>query len=91
VNIMAIPLLFIIIALAVSALIFQSFFPFFGLIFAESTDFFIAMLLSSLRFFSNLPFAYFEVPSINVFAVICYYIFLIIICEISLTSIDKYR
>ena len=81
VNIIAIPLLFIIIALSISALIFQLFFLFLGFIFAESADFFIAILLSSLRFFSKLPFAYFEVASMNLFAVTFYYLLLIIICE----------
>lgn len=79
VNILAIPLLFIIIALSVSALIFHMIFPFLGVIFAEAAEFFIATLLSSLRFFSELPFAYFKVSSMNVCLTPLYYLIIIFI------------
>lgn len=81
VNILAIPLLFAIIALSIASLIFQSIFQFLGIIFAQGTEFFIAILLSSLRLFSKLPLAYLEVESTNIFAVILYYFILIIIFE----------
>ena len=81
VNILAIPLLFVIIALSIASLIFQSIFQFLGIIFAQGTEFFIAILLSSLRLFSKLPLAYLEVESTNIFAAILYYSILIIIFE----------
>lgn len=81
VNILAIPLLFVIIGLAISALIFQPIFLFLGVIFAEATKFFIVILLSSLRLFSKLPLAYLEVESMNIPAIILYYFTLVIIVE----------
>ena len=81
VNILAIPLLFVIIALSLSALIFYPIFSLLGLIFAEAAHFFIAILLSSLKFFSSLPLAYLEVKSTGISYVVLYYFALIIIFE----------
>lgn len=81
VNILAIPLLFVIIALAIAALIFHPIFRFLGAIFAESTQFFIGILLSFLRSFSKLPFAYLEVRSTSFFLTILYYLILISVFE----------
>lgn len=81
VNILAIPLLFIIVALSVSSLIFYPVLPPLGIIFAEATQFFIAILLSSLRIFSKLPFAFLEVKSTGAFSVLLYYFVLILIFE----------
>jgi competence protein ComEC len=80
VNILAIPLLFIIIALSVVSLIFYPIF-FLGLIFAEAAEFFIAILLLLLRFFSRLPLAYLEVKPVPFYIVLLYYFLLIIAVE----------
>ncbi len=60
VNVVAIPLLFVIIALAISALLFQPLLPFLGVLFGKAAELFIAMLFLLLKFASNLPFSYFE-------------------------------
>jgi competence protein ComEC len=76
VNILAIPLLFVIIAFSITALILRPILLFLGVIFAEAVEFFIGTLLSTLRTFSKLPMAFFEVESPNIFLIILYYIFL---------------
>lgn len=81
VNILAIPLLFVIIALSIAALFFYPAFSVLGLIFAEAAQFFIAILLSSLKFFSSLPFAYLDVKPAGIPFALLYYFILIIFIE----------
>ncbi len=81
VNIFAIPALFVIIALSIFSMIIRLAVPFLGMIFAEAAKFFIAILLVCLKSFSKLPFAYFEIDSQNIFALIFYYMLLICIVE----------
>jgi len=77
VNILAIPSLFIILSLSVFALIVNLLFPFLASIFAEAAKFFIAILISFLKLFSKVPFAYLEAEPRGIVAIILYYVFLI--------------
>ncbi len=83
VNIFAIPALFVIIALSIFSLMIQIIFPFLAAIFAESAKFFIDILIASLESFSKFPFAYFEIESQSIFAVIFYYVLLIGVVQYS--------
>ena len=81
VNILAIPTLFLIIALSIASLIFYPLLSFLGFIFADATEFFIAILLSSLRFFSTIPLAYLEVKQGGLTLILLYYAILIVCLE----------
>jgi competence protein ComEC len=81
VNMLAIPLFFVILSLSISALIFQIISPFLGAIFARATELFIAVLLLSSRLFLKLPFAYFEVKEWDLITQFLYYIILIMLLE----------
>ncbi len=83
VNIFAIPLLFAIIGLSIVSLGAQLIAPFLGAVFAEAGKFFIAILISFLKLFSEIPFAYFEAESQNILLIILYYAILIGIIEYS--------
>ncbi|MBL7071645.1 MAG: ComEC/Rec2 family competence protein [Candidatus Omnitrophica bacterium] len=73
VNILAIPLLFVIIALSIAALVFQPIIFFLGALFKESTELFIILLFSFLKFASGLPLAYFEFSIKSLTVILLYY------------------
>jgi len=79
VNILAIPLLFVIIALSISAFIFQPILNSLGELLGVAAELFIAILFSLLKYASELPFAYFELKTGNIPAVFVYYVVMMII------------
>lgn len=80
-NLLAIPLFFVIITFSFCALFFYQALPFLGKVFSSATEFFTAFEMLSLRFFSNLPFAYFYVKPARDPLIFLYYSALIIIFE----------
>ena len=87
VNVLAIPCMFVVMALVASAMIFQPFCAFLGMAFKEATEFFLTILLFLLDVSSKIPFAYFNSAPVNVMVIPLYYfIFFTVFFPI---SIDK--
>ncbi len=80
VNVLAIPCMFMIIPMAISAIIFQPF-SFLCGAFKEATEFFLTILLSFLDFCSKIPFAYFNSAKVSILVILFYYFILIAVCE----------
>ncbi len=83
VNILAIPMLFIVMSLSFFSVVLYFFVPIIGLFFAEAAQFFIDILLPILRYSATLPFAYFETAPLSIASVFLYYIILVIWAEVS--------
>lgn len=81
VNIFAIPCMFVIMPLAISAIIFQPFLAFLGMAFKEATELFLAILLSLLDFCSKIPLAYFNSAEVSVVIIPLYYFIIFLVCE----------
>ena len=79
VNILAIPCMFIVMPLAISAIIFQPFCIFLGAAFKEATEFFLAILLSLLDLCSKMPLAYFNSAPVSVIIIPLYYFVLFVL------------
>ncbi|MBU4487597.1 MAG: ComEC/Rec2 family competence protein, partial [Candidatus Omnitrophica bacterium] len=81
VNILAIPCLFIIMSLSISALIFSGVLGALSGAFKESAEFFIAVLLRILDFSSKIPFAYFKSVPVSRTVIPLYYFILFMVLE----------
>ena len=81
VNLFAVPLVFSIITSSISFIVFSTFAPFAGKIFAGTTWLFCSMLFKVTDIFSCLPLSYFYLPRPSVFLILVYYIFVIALIE----------
>lgn len=72
-NLGIVPLVTLIMASGFTFLIFGFLFPPLALIFSSAVGVLLKILLVSVNFFSNLPFAFLRIPSISIFGVVLYF------------------
>jgi len=81
VNIVAIPVLFVILALSIAAISIGFILPVLGYMLAEASELFIDLLLVFLKFFRDLPFSYIETGKVHVAYIVLYYLCIGLICR----------
>lgn len=80
-NLLIVPLVTLIMASGFTFLFFGFLSPALALIFSAALDIFLNLLLISINLFSNLPFAFFRIPSISILEVGLYFCFLFLIAN----------